>query len=57
MSGVADEAGKLIDDNSRTLAPVAVGSQVALMSIVSVNRSYHLDFAGYLVLIALHALL
>ncbi|KAG6861116.1 hypothetical protein C0995_003845 [Termitomyces sp. Mi166 len=36
MSGVADEAGKLIDDNSRTLAPVAVGSQVALMSIVSV---------------------
>ncbi|KAG5727100.1 hypothetical protein E4T56_gene20354 [Termitomyces sp. T112] len=36
MSGVADEAGKLIDDNSRTLAPVAVGSQVALMSIISV---------------------
>ncbi|KAG6920196.1 hypothetical protein DXG01_004965 [Tephrocybe rancida] len=36
MSGVADEAGKLISDNSRTLAPVAVGSQVALMSVVSV---------------------
>ncbi|KAG6867794.1 hypothetical protein C0993_010989 [Termitomyces sp. T159_Od127] len=33
---VADQAGKLIDDNSRTLAPVAVGSQVALMSVISV---------------------
>ncbi|KAG6857190.1 hypothetical protein H0H87_008255 [Tephrocybe sp. NHM501043] len=33
---VADEAGKLISDNSRTLAPVAVGSQVALMSVVSI---------------------
>ncbi|KAG6841425.1 hypothetical protein C0991_011319 [Blastosporella zonata] len=36
MSGVADEAGQLINDNSRTLAPVAVGSQVVLMSVVSV---------------------
>ncbi|KAF9031214.1 DUF221-domain-containing protein [Hymenopellis radicata] len=35
MSGL-DEAGNLINANSRTLAPGAVGSQVVLMSIVSV---------------------
>ncbi|RDB25480.1 hypothetical protein Hypma_007600 [Hypsizygus marmoreus] len=35
MSGITDEAGKLLSDNSRTLAPAAVGSQVALMSVVS----------------------
>ncbi|TFK44898.1 hypothetical protein BDQ12DRAFT_673776 [Crucibulum laeve] len=36
MSGIAGDADKLFSDNSRTLAPEAVGSQVALMSIVSV---------------------
>lgn len=36
MSGITNEAGKLFGDNSRTLAPAAVGSQVALMSVVSV---------------------
>lgn len=35
MSGITDEAGKLISDNSRTLAPAAVASQVGLMTIVS----------------------
>jgi len=35
MSGITGEAGKLISDNSRTLAPAAVGAQVGLMSAVS----------------------
>jgi hypothetical protein len=39
MSGIAGEAGKIFDDNSRTLAPNAVGAQVALMSVVSVSRT------------------
>lgn len=38
MPDITDEAGKLISDNSRTLAPAAVGSQVALMTVVSVSR-------------------
>ncbi|KAG6850847.1 hypothetical protein H0H93_007465 [Arthromyces matolae] len=36
MSGLGDEANQLLDDNSRTLAPIAVASQVALMSAISV---------------------
>ncbi|KAF9469984.1 hypothetical protein BDZ94DRAFT_1243684 [Collybia nuda] len=36
MSGITDEAGKLISENTRTLAPAAVGSQVVLMSTISV---------------------
>lgn len=36
---VVDGAKEIFNDNSRTLAPAAVGSQVALMSIVSVCRS------------------
>ncbi len=39
MSGL-DEAGNLINANSRTLAPGAVGSQVVLMSVVSVGISF-----------------
>jgi len=33
---VADEAGKVFSGEARTLAPIAVGSQVALMTIISV---------------------
>jgi hypothetical protein len=40
MSGITDEAGKLIDENARTLAPAAVGSQVALMSGISVGSTH-----------------
>ncbi|GLB37735.1 putative cytosolic domain of 10TM putative phosphate transporter [Lyophyllum shimeji] len=36
MSGISDEAGQIFNDNSRTLAPAAVASQVALMSVVSI---------------------
>lgn len=36
MSGISDTADQLFNQNSRTLAPAAVGSQVALMSIISV---------------------
>ncbi|KXN87495.1 hypothetical protein AN958_08800 [Leucoagaricus sp. SymC.cos] len=36
MSTVVDGANQILNDNSRTLAPAAVGSQVALMSIVSI---------------------
>ncbi|KAG5647091.1 hypothetical protein DXG03_001461 [Asterophora parasitica] len=36
MSGITDEAGKVFSDNARTLAPAAVGSQVALMSSISI---------------------
>lgn len=42
MANVGDAAGEIFNVNSRTLAPAAVGSQVALMSVVSVcfaNRS------------------
>ncbi|KAL1668993.1 hypothetical protein GGF50DRAFT_45331 [Schizophyllum commune] len=34
--GAIDDAGDLINDDSRTLAPEAVASQVALMSVISV---------------------
>jgi hypothetical protein len=40
MSTIIDNTLK---DNSRTLAPAAVGSQVALMSVVSVST---VDLAG-----------
>ncbi|TFK74590.1 DUF221-domain-containing protein [Pluteus cervinus] len=36
MADVAGEAGKVFSDTARTLAPAAVGSQVALMSVVSI---------------------
>jgi len=36
MGGLSDEAKDLINSDSRTLAPGAVGSQVALMSVISV---------------------
>ena len=39
MSTVVDGAGEIFNNNSRTLAPAAVGSQVALMSIVSVRNT------------------
>lgn len=42
MSGITDEAGKLISENSRTLAPAAVGSQVVLMSTISVSTRYYI---------------
>lgn len=37
MTDIAGEAGKVISDNARTLAPAAVGSQVGLMTVVSVS--------------------
>lgn len=37
MSGL-DQAGNILDSaNSRTLAPAAVGSQVLLMTVISVR--------------------
>lgn len=36
MSTIGDTAGQIFNDNSRTLAPAAVGSQVALMSVISI---------------------
>ncbi|KAJ3570291.1 hypothetical protein NP233_g4499 [Leucocoprinus birnbaumii] len=36
MGSVVDGAGQIFNDNSRTLAPAAVGSQVALMSVISI---------------------
>lgn len=36
MSNITNDANQIFQDNSRTLAPASVGSQVALMSIVSV---------------------
>ncbi|KAF8622662.1 hypothetical protein AX15_006773 [Amanita polypyramis BW_CC] len=36
MSGLNEAAGNVFSDSSRTLAPTAVGSQVLLMSVVSV---------------------
>jgi len=39
MSTVVDGAGEILNNNSRALAPAAVGSQVALMSVVSVRNN------------------
>ncbi|KAF9451515.1 DUF221-domain-containing protein [Macrolepiota fuliginosa MF-IS2] len=36
MASVVNGADQIFNDNSRTLAPAAVGSQVALMSVISV---------------------
>ncbi|RXW14887.1 hypothetical protein EST38_g10967 [Candolleomyces aberdarensis] len=36
MSGIEDAADNIFNDRSRTLAPTAVASQVALMSVVSI---------------------
>jgi len=46
MSTVVDGAGEIFNNNSRALAPAAVGSQVALMSIVSV-RNIHQSLVAH----------
>ena len=38
----------LLNENSRTLAPEAVASQVAIMSVVSVSLSTFKDISTYL---------
>jgi len=40
MSSVVDGAGEIFNNNSRALAPAAVGSQVALMSVISVRNTH-----------------
>jgi hypothetical protein len=39
MSVIEGAADQVFNDNSRTLAPAAVASQVALMSIISVRST------------------
>lgn len=46
MSNITDEAGKLLDQNARTLAPVAVGTQVGLMTGISVSLTHPYSFLG-----------
>lgn len=50
-TNVGDAADEIFNDNSRTLAPAAVGSQVALMTVISVcflHLSLHAPLAYHL---------